>query len=381
MADLSWNQVNAWRLSQHFLAERAEFADRHAVIARIGGLHAQVFSAAELALHARLRRLDAGDLENDLWVERSLVKAWVMRGTLHLVTPGDYPTFLAALEGSLLAFYHKPSWLKYHQVSLEELEAIGAAVQETLSAAPITREQLAEAVVRATRRERLRELLLSSWGALLKPAAVQGSLCFGPPQGQNATFVHPASWLRLEEKPDPEESLKAIARRYLGAYGPASADDFGRWWGIDPRQAAKVLKSLGNEIEAVSVAGWPAWALAASIAEIQSAQSSGCTRLLPIFDPYTVALYRHCKNLLDEKYKALVYRPQGWIAAVVVLDGRIVGIWDSRRGEKQRDAAKLTVALFERPSLELAAGIESEAERLRQFWGSDVHVIYLDILE
>ena len=81
MIDLEWTQVHAWRLAQHHLLERAERSDMLAVIEHIGGLHAQLMSAAELALWARVQDLQADDVQTALWQERTLIKTWAMRGS------------------------------------------------------------------------------------------------------------------------------------------------------------------------------------------------------------------------------------------------------------------------------------------------------------
>jgi hypothetical protein len=52
----------------------------------------------------------------------------------------------------------------------------------------MTREQLADGIAKRADNPNLRGVLLSGWGALLKPSAFRGDLCFGPNQGQNVTF-------------------------------------------------------------------------------------------------------------------------------------------------------------------------------------------------
>src|SRR3990172_8621004 len=96
MAALSWRQVNAWRLSQHSLLQRAEHRQLLEVVTRLGGVQAQLMSAAELALWARVDGLAPGDVQNALWRDRTLVKTWAMRGTLHLLTASELPLYVAA---------------------------------------------------------------------------------------------------------------------------------------------------------------------------------------------------------------------------------------------------------------------------------------------
>src|SRR6266545_652766 len=89
--ELAWDQVVGWRLRRHHLDERAPGGDLLAVVAEIAGLHAQIMSSAELTLWARVEGLDRGAVRDALWRDRSLVKTWTMRGTLHLLPAAEFP--------------------------------------------------------------------------------------------------------------------------------------------------------------------------------------------------------------------------------------------------------------------------------------------------
>src|SRR5918996_6073590 len=87
--ELTWPQALAWRMWRHHLTERAPREDMLEVAARIGGLHAQVMSSAELTLHARVEGLEREAVQQALWEDRSLVKLWAMRGTLNLLPAAE----------------------------------------------------------------------------------------------------------------------------------------------------------------------------------------------------------------------------------------------------------------------------------------------------
>ena len=88
-AKLGWDQVAAWRAARHRLEERAPATAVLEVVAGIAGLHAQVMSSAELTLWARVEGPAPAAVRRALWEERSLVKTWAMRGTLHLPRPSS----------------------------------------------------------------------------------------------------------------------------------------------------------------------------------------------------------------------------------------------------------------------------------------------------
>jgi len=97
-ARLGWDQVIAWRAARHHLVERAPAKAMLEVVADIAGLHAQVMSSAELTLATRVDDLAPDAVRRALWEERSLVKTWAMRGTLHLLPAAELPMWQAALS-------------------------------------------------------------------------------------------------------------------------------------------------------------------------------------------------------------------------------------------------------------------------------------------
>lgn len=238
MKALKWQQVHSWRLSQHGLSPRLNSRDVVEVARRTAGLQAQVMSAAELALCTRVEGLSAQDIKSALWQERTLVKTWAMRGTLHVLAASDLPLYVAARN-----FHASRSWsayFAYYGITPAQQEAFLSAVPQVLGKEPMTREQFAIALAEQTGIAHLRDFILSSsWGTPLKPSAFQGDLCFGPNRGQSVTFVNPRAWFDAWQAIEPDLALQEIARRYLQAYGPATAEDFARWWGGGGKVQAK----------------------------------------------------------------------------------------------------------------------------------------------
>ena len=191
-AELDWAQVMAWRAARHHLDERVRSEAMVEVVADIAGLHAQVMSSAELTLAARVEGLEPGDVGRALWEERSLVKTWAMRGTLHLLPAAEFPLWQAAL--STRRNWEAGAWQRAF-VPLGELERLNDAVAQALDGTLLTRGELADRVGELTGSVELGDKLRESWGALLKPAAALGRLCFAPNKGQQVRFTRPDTWL------------------------------------------------------------------------------------------------------------------------------------------------------------------------------------------
>jgi uncharacterized protein YcaQ len=336
------------------------------VVARLCGVHAQVASCAELALWARLEGLPRGAVDRLLWEERALVKTWAMRGTLHLLPAAQLPRYVAALS-RLRPRHHQPTWLRHHGLAREEAEAMVAAVPVVLDGALLTREELAAAVAERTRHAALADKLMGGFGDLLKPAAFSGGLCFAPAEGQRVRFTSPRSWLGDRKPVDAEEASAAVVRDYLRTYGPAPREQFQRWFGMtSPAEAGRWLRALGDEVEEVEVDGTRGWMLAADVAEAAAAAPTGVVRLLPGFDPYVVGAPRGQDAVLAGNRRDRVYRAQGWLSPVLLVDGRIVGVWShERRGGRLH----VEVDAFARPHAALRTAVEAEVERLAAFLG------------
>jgi uncharacterized protein YcaQ len=369
--DLSWPQALTWRLRRHHLIDRAAPSEMLDVIADIGGLHAQVMSSAELTLHARVHGLERDAVADSLWEDRSLVKLWAMRGTLHLLPAAELDTWLGAL--ATYDHYRKKVWLKAFDITEEQLEQLIDAIGQALDGELRTREELGAEVARIAGSPELADKVQGSWGPYLKPASFRGRLCFGPNDGQKVRFTRPDTWLgRSIDTYGPEEALREVTRRHLGAFGPASREDLARWWGVQPAPAGRMLKALGDEVVDVDVEGTAGWMLREHAEEAAAEEPAArLVRLLPGFDMWVIGAARDAAALLDPAEKKRVYRNQGWISPVMLVNGRIEGVW-----KHERKGKRLTVEVepFGKPPKWARSEVEREAERLGEFLGGEVEL-------
>jgi hypothetical protein len=364
----------AWRARRHHLDERVSKRKAMDVVGEIGGLHAQLMSSAELSLWARVDKLKRNDVEKWLWTDRRLVKTWAMRGTLHLLRSDEYPLWQAGL--GTYEHYLKPAWFKAFGVNEKELEKLIAAITRALDGRTLIRDELAARVAKITKSDALAEKLRESWGAMLKPASFQGHLCFGPNKGRNVTFARPDQWLGLGESEaiDPTRALEEITRRFLSAYGPATREDFARWWSVSPATGGRLISGLGGEVARAGLDGGKYWALTESLDEIRAASPTRSVRLLPGFDPYVIGSTIHAAKLMTGDFKARVHRPQGWVSPVLLVDGRIDGVW---RHDRKGKRLVVDIEPFARVPKWVVRGAELEAESLSSFMNAPLELNWL----
>ncbi len=374
MKSLKWEQVNAWRLSQHGLSPRLKRRDLVKAVTRTCGMQAQVLSAAELAIWARVDGLSQQHVQSALWQERTLVKTWAMRGTLHLISAGELPLYAAARSAQ-----EGRQWVKnfvYFGMTPAQYEAILVAVPKILGAKPMTRAQLAVALAKHIGDPKLGQRLLStSWGSLWIPSAWRGDLCIGPNRGRSVTFVNPRKWIGKWQSFEPYPALQEMVRRYLRAYGPALPEDFARWWNIGLVSVRKLFRSMEDELEEVSVEGWRGFALRKTIAPMRNLGASASVNLLPLFDAYLMGLSRQRDFLMPKAHQSRVFRIAGWISAVVLVGGRIKGVWEHKTEHAQ---TIVKVRMFSSPTASIRKRIEAEAERLGAFLDTKVVLQYED---
>ena len=355
--ELTWPQVHAFRLTRHHLTGRAQKTDLARVVGDIGGVQAQVMSAAELQVAVRVD-CTVADVRRALWRDRTLVKTWLMRGTLHLARSDDLPLYVGAMS-ALWKSQMRPSWLSYMQTTEKEFWKIVDQVGSALDGEPLTREEPI-AIVGKGKSERVRQLLGSGWGGMLKPAARSGLLCFGPNRGQSVTFVRPEKWLPSWRPVDKDKALALMARRYLSAFGPATKTDFARWWGAWPGVGNAAWSALKDELMTVSVDGVGMQILESDLDSLRKATIDEPVQMLPGFDTYLMG-HAERDHLVDRAFASRVSRTAGWISACVLLRGEVVGTWTH---VLKNHTFQVTVKPFRRMTAAVTAEVKRRARTI-----------------
>ncbi len=322
------------------------------------GLHAQVLGSAELHGWARSDSLTAGDLGRALWRERSVVKTWCMQGTLHVLTPDQYWRYAAA--HTLTPW--NPAWLRMMGLTEAGVERLLAQIRELVRGRSVTRRQVGAAL----------GIEMSSWGGIMGPAARRGIVVFGPGSGAEKRFVSAEEWIGPRPAHDPEEARAGWLRRYLGAYGPASKQDFGRWLGTRTvAWANRAFAALADELIEVEVAGRRLWALAADLPELTT-EGDLPLRLLPAFDCFVLG-HADREHLLAPARRAAVYRTAGWVSPTLLAAGAIAGTWRHALAARRVEVA---VTPFSRLGATERRGVRAEVERLGAFLGMEPALSY-----
>ena len=330
---------------EHLLASSGP-NDARGAVEHLLAVQAQDLRAARLALRARGAATAAADVDATLTDDRSLVVAWLMRGTLHLVAREDYGLLLALTADQSAATTRR----RLGQLGVSEgvaeraLTVIERALAED---GPLARRRLAE---------RLRAAGLPSEGQavphLLGLAAGRGTIVLGPIQDGEHAFALARDWLGPPARvPDRDAALAELARRYLRGHGPATAADLAAWSGLGIRAARAGLAAVAPELEQdgalVDLAGRAA------------PPRRLLPRLLGAFDPYLLG-WKDRSFAVDPAHARRVHPGGGIIRPTAIANGRAIATWTMRGGRVVLDP-------FGPLPAALDAALRREAGRVTRF--------------
>jgi hypothetical protein len=361
---LKQSHVSAFRLARHYLSERRE-ADPTLVCKEVCGVQAQIMGSARLALWARIRDVTQKDIHAALYTKHTLVRTSCMRQTLHLIPAVDFSIYVSALRKSRIDALMRV--MSRFDIGRKEFDGLNRATVDALAGGALTLQELTARVLPLVGKK-VRDWMGRVWGGIaFRPAVVEGLICYGPDRGNQVTFVRVDQWLPKQRAIAEGDAQQVLFRRYLKAYGPATLQDFARWTGISMPEAREIGRLAAEDLVDVSIEGKNGLILSEDCEKLTgSGLSDQVLRLLPAFDPYMLG-HVEKSHLLDSAYYKRVYRNQGWISPVVLLDGKTIGTWSHTIRGKELLVELVPFAKFSRA---VRDRIEEEATRLGEFFGA-----------
>ncbi|MER6031095.1 winged helix DNA-binding domain-containing protein [Streptomyces sp. NPDC001851] len=344
---------NVRRLRAHAqaLAGGAREASAEAVVRRVFAIQAQDATAADLGIRVRGLDITAQAIRTAYEKERSIVRNWYMRGTLHTIPSNDARWVLQLLSPRILAATNR----RYQQLGLDDdlRRRADHLIRRALAAhGPLTRAELTE---------HLTTLGIPPDGQapfhLIRHAALTGILCHGRRRAGEATYVLLNDWLPATGRfrCEGDTALAELARRYLAAHAPATLEDFAAWSGLPITWARTAWKLLA---ESGAIHEYGAWTmLAGRVEELPGSSDTPDVRMLPAYDNYLIG-YRTREVSVPALHQARVWPGGGLIRPTVIADGLAIATWTRGSG-----ARSIKVDAFEPvpPQIEQCIDMEKEA--------------------
>ena len=343
--------------AQHLTDDTRLATDVAGVTASVCALQAQAFDAARHQVRVRSEGLTAGAVDRAFDEERSVVRTWLMRGTLHLCAADDLRWLIDVFGPSVNQF----AAARRRNLGLDDdTSARGVAViRKELANGPVSRRRLREVLVTAGV---LEEPVGQALVHLIYHAAALGIVCSGPRMGRDDSFVLVDDWVAPSTAPRGEAALSELALRYFAAYGPASEADFAAWSGLRRTMIRPAMAAIGSRL--VEFPGTIRGMWTVGPAPSQAEAGGPAVRLLGQFDTFLLG-YRRREHHGGEAAEAWIHDGGGgWIRPVVLADGWIVGGW--RLDQKPRDL-EITVMPFDRMSRRVDPAIAREVASIGSF--------------
>jgi hypothetical protein len=340
------------------------FDEPLAAVRAMVAVQAQYAASIPLAIHARCPSAPRTWTDRALTRERSVVKTWCLRGTLHAVAAED----LALMVGSFGERYH----LAVERVMLRMCDMDTAAwhrveqdVLHALAGGPLDRTALHAAV------PRLRDVPWAGWGEDVKGLAYQGDLLMVGSKGSRPVFARRDSWLPdLHFRPRTRiKSLEELLVRYLRTFAPATLSDFAHWTGLPAATIRDTATRAAGLLVPVAVEGRgsPLLALAEDADVLQKPLPDvPAVTLLPKFDAMLLA-WKDPFRVLDGGDHGAVFRPAGQIEAVVLLRGHATATW---RVKQTPSSMHVTVTPVQHVSGVVRPQVEAAFQRLGAWMGA-----------
>ncbi len=293
----------------------------------------------------------------------TIVRSWVLRGTLHFVHARDLVWMVDLVAPRLLNGLAR----RYREL---ELDAVTCQRSDDLLARTIQSEGPLE---RKALLSRLEAAGISTAGQrgihLLQHASLQGLIYQAAVRRNQAVF-------ELSERLPPgtqfatrEAALAELARRYFTSHGPATIQDFTWWSGLTATEARQALKAVQAELASMSVSGVTYWMADDTPAEPEIVPER--VYLLPGFDEYLLSYKDRTASISPEHQRLWMSNTNGMLLNTIMIDGQVVGQWQRSLMKKNVQVGVFRfVALSDRQE----AALTEAARRYAQFLGLELVV-------
>lgn len=343
-SSLAYRRLHHHHLTQPTLGTPTE------VVRWFGAVQAQEFPSALWGMGLRMPNATEKRVEQAV-NDRSIVRTWPMRATIHFVLPEDARWMVKLLAQRQLKRFAG----MYHKAGLTEevLAQAGKVLEQALSnGEPRLRKELYATLTAAgieTAGDQRGMFIVTHW-------AHRGLICLGPRQGKQYTFVLSEAWLPPAPLLEGDEALATLAARYFRSHGPATLHDFVWWTGLTVGEAKRGIELAAAELESESVEERTYWAHPLA----SPAPPPADAFLLPAFDEYTVA-YKDRSAVVSPEWLAVTTHG---LAPAIILDGQVVGTW---KRTLKKDEVQLSLSLLRPLGTPEQDAIAVAAERHARF--------------
>ncbi|TDE12721.1 winged helix DNA-binding domain-containing protein [Dyadobacter psychrotolerans] len=332
------------------------------VVSWLGAVQAQDYAGAKWSLGLRAPAHSEEDIDKAI-SERSVVRTWPMRGTLHFIASEVVHWMLTLLTPRII----KGAAGRYRQLELDD--SIFNKSYDLLSKELQGGKQLMRSELYAL----LESNAISTTGQrgihIINYLAQKQLLCHGIHNDKQATYVLLDEWIPVSKKLSREEALAEIALKYFKSHGPATLQDFIWWTGLKVTDAKEGLNSVLDQLESFIIDQKTYW-MERSLPDLVNT-SRPSVHLLPGFDEYMLG-YTDRTLVVDHIHlPKIVPGNNGMFMPTIVINGKIEGLWRRTLTKEKILLALLPFTKFSKTTLNQ---IEIAAKKYSAYLGMDLSV-------
>lgn len=351
--------INELILHKQHLGFESRTDDIVQTVQDIGGLHAQIPETPYLSLFIRTNNFNKAKLDEELYMNRNLARIKCIRRTLYIFPKHMISSVFSATRR--LLEIPSESYMKFLGISHQEYEEISKRIIRIMDGQGLTTKEIKNEI-----------------GAHLDVSLIvnlmcdQGLLIRGEPKAGWKSNIHtyypfnayfPDLDLYAVEEADARRSL---VMHYIASFGPVSEKDISWWTGFSKGETKLLLKSISDEINQFEIQGFDGIFFSLTKDEkilgtiAHSIKPS--VNLLPALDPFIMG-YKERERFLDYNYYANVFDFNGNATSTILVDGKIVGVWDFIKETKPC----VKIFLFEKLESDVVSDVICKAEEIGQF--------------
>jgi hypothetical protein len=341
---LTRRELGRATLARQLLLER-EAVGVEAAIERLAGLQAQDVPPPYIALWSRLEGFGREQLGEPCRDGR-VVRASLMRHTVHLLTTRDYVRLHGAILPALVS-----SWRSSRGSRLAGLD-VDAVVQAA-------REFVGERPRRWGEIQRHVAALWPDYEATVLSYTVRTLLpMMRVTDGDGWAYSGNSPFALADPPPDGADRVHELVRRYLAALGPATPADASVWSG---RSGLKpVFEELRPELVTFrDESGRELFDL--PDAPRPPADTPAPPRLLPVYDNLLLS-HKDRTRVIPEGYRERIQIRTKQLLNAFLVDGEVAGVWT-----RDKKTSAITLEPFGRLAKADRAALREEADRLEEF--------------
>jgi hypothetical protein len=319
---MNTRDITTIRLANQQIADATSTSPTE-VVTRLLAVQAQDYRGALWSIGLRLTGATIAQIEQAI-AERSIVRTWPMRGTLHFVAAADVRWMLELLTPRVM----KGSAGRMRQLEIDDTvlsRSRKAFVKALRDGPPLTRDAMYDVLGRAKIEPANQRGI-----HILSRLSQEGLLCFGPHRGRQPTFALLDEWIPGSRTLDRDEALAELTSRYFRGHGPATIRDFAWWSGLTLGDARAGVAMMAAELTEHKIGGiaYLAWRNTPDV-NTATRRSARALYLLPGFDEYMLGYSDRSIALDPANAPKIVPGNNGMFMPTIVARGRVIGTWRS----------------------------------------------------